>query len=340
MDRQKQSLRMGAAVILCAIGLRLLPGVLPAVAGFLARQEVASFIVYLETGRVLRPLPEETAPAETSPSETEAPEETVAPAAALLPVLTAEDAALVSLKDHAGLSPDLEALLCAPLNWDLTAEGPTVLILHSHATESYTKSKGEDYKESSAYRTLDENYNMVSIGQYLAEKLEAAGIGVIHARDLHDYPSYSGSYVNSRKTVKAYLEQYPTIRLVLDLHRDAADDGYGGQMDTSTTVDGQESARLMMVVGSNAGGLNHPDWQENLALALKLHAVLEKRYPGLCRTISFRKQRFNQDLSPGAMLIEVGAAGNTHAEALVAAEALAQGIIELAKGTATSDSTS
>ena len=108
-------------------------------------------------------------------------------------------------------------------------------------------------------------------------------------------------------------------------------------MDTSAIVDGKESARLMMVVGTNAGGMNHPNWEENLALALKLHVVLEKRYPGLCRAISFRKQRFNQDLSPGAMLIELGAAGNTHAEALVAAEALAQGILELARGSATSD---
>lgn len=339
MDRQKQSLRMGAAVILLAIGLRLLPGLLGMASEILNKPEIGSFLIYLETGRVLRPLPEETASPAPSLQETIPPMETVAQAMAQLPAFSPEDTALVKLKYHADLKPNLEELLCRDLNWDLTGNGPTVLILHSHATESYTKTKEESYKESSDYRTLDEDYNMLSIGEYLAEKLKAGGLGVIHAKDLHDYPSYSSSYVNSRKTVKAYLKQYPTIQLVLDLHRDAADDGFGGQMDTSATVDGKESARLMMVVGTNAGGMNHPNWEENLALAMKLHVVLEKRYPGLCRTISFRKQRFNQDLSPGAMLIEVGAAGNTHAEALVAADALAQGILELAKGSITSYST-
>ena len=338
MDWQKQSLRRGAAVIFLAIGLRLLPGVVNMAAGFLTQPEVASFLIYLETGRVLRPVPEEIALVETHPPRETIPEETAVESVLPLPLFVSEDTDLVKLKYHANLKPDLEELLCKRLDWDLTADGPTVLILHSHATESYTKTKGENYKESSDYRTLNENYNMLSIGTYLEEKLKEGGLGVVHAKDLHDYPSYSGSYVNSRKTVQAYLKKYPTIRLVLDLHRDAADDGYGGQMDTSATVDGKESARLMMVVGTNAGGMNHPDWEENLALALKLHVVLEKRYPGICRTISFRKQRFNQDLSHGAMLIEVGAAGNTHAEALVAAEALAQGILELARGSATSDS--
>ena len=338
MDRQKQSLRLGAAVILLAVGFRLLPGLLNTAAEFLTKPEVASFLIYLETGRILRPLPEATASMETDPSQNIPPEETAAQVMAPLPSFSPEDTEFVKLKYHAQLKPDLEKLLCQDLRWDLAGDGPTVLILHSHATESYTQSKGENYKESSDYRTLDENYNMISIGEHLAEKLKEGGLGVIHAKDLHDYPSYSSSYVNSRKTVKAYLEKYPTIQLVLDLHRDAADDGFGGQMDTSATVDGKESARLMMVVGTNAGGMNHPNWEENLALALKLHVVLEKRYPGLCRTISFRKQRFNQDLSPGAMLIEVGAAGNTHAEALIAADALAQGILELAKGSTTSDS--
>ena len=338
MDWQKHSLRLGTVVILCAIGFRLLPGLVPVVTDMLAEPQVASFLFYLETGRVLRPLPEQTEPEEGTSPETTVPEETALPVMARLPVFSTEDTQLVSLKNYAKLEPDIEALLCGALEWDLTGEGPTVLILHSHATESYTKSEGEDYKETSQYRTLNESYNMVSIGNHLARKLEEAGIQVVHAKDLHDYPSYSGSYVNSRKTVQAYLKQYPTIRLVLDLHRDAVEDSGGRQMDTSAKVDGQESARLMMVVGTNAGGMNHPDWQENLALALKLHVVLEKRYPGLCRTISFRKQRFNQDLSQGAMLIEVGAAGNTHAEALVAVEALAQGIIELARGSTTPDS--
>ena len=137
-----------------------------------------------------------------------------------------------------------------------------------------------------------------------------------------------------------WLEQYPSISLVIDLHRDAAGDAAAGQLETRVTIDGKSSAQLMIVVGSNAGGRQHPNWKENFALAAKLHAQLEKRFPGICRPISFRTERFNQDLSSGSLLIEVGAAGDTLEEALVAAEFLAEGISDLSFGTVTADSTS
>jgi stage II sporulation protein P len=137
-----------------------------------------------------------------------------------------------------------------------------------------------------------------------------------------------------------WLEQYPSISLVIDLHRDAAGDSAAGQLKTQVSIDGTSSAQLMIVVGSNAGGRQHPNWKENFALAAKLHTQLEKRFPGICRPISFRTERFNQDLSPGALLIEVGAAGDTLEEALAAAAFLAEGISNLALGTITADSTS
>ena len=200
-----------------------------------------------------------------------------------------------------------------------------MLILSSHATESYDP-KAEPYTASGAYRTLDTERNMISIGSYVADLLENAGIHVIHDTTLHDYPSYNDSYIASRKTVQQYLKQYPTIRLVLDLHRDATDEN-AAQLDTSAVADGQESAQLMLVVGTRQEG-----WQSNMALAVKLTALLEKQNPGITRPISFRTQRFNQDLSPGALLVEVGAAGNTRQEALTAAKALADAIIALSKG--------
>jgi len=132
--------------------------------------------------------------------------------------------------------------------------------------------------------------------------------------------------------VKEYLDKYPSIRLVLDLHRDAARDKEGNQAPLTATVQGRKVAKLMLVVGTNVR-LKHPNWPENMSLAVKLHALLEKNYPGICRPISFRNQRFNQDLSPGALLIEVGAAGNDRQEALASAELLAQTILELANGT-------
>lgn len=335
MDQERNIFRFGLWVIVFAAVLRLLgSGVWKPVAAWLGKPETVSFLLYLQTGRVARSVPE-TPPTETEETvpSTTAPEPTLPePTQPVLPVFAAVDTELIDMSVHCSYEPDLETLLTQPLTWDLTGTEPTVLIVHTHATESFTRSPGEDYTESSAYRTLDESYNMVSIGAYLASLLEDAGIRVLHDTGLHDHPSYTGAYNSSRASVQSYLKEYPSIRLVLDLHRDALSLDSETQLRTEATVKGQTSAQLMMVVGTDAGGLFHPDWQENLSLALKLHAQLEKDYPGITRPISFRSQRFNQDLLPGAMLVEVGAAGNTHAEALRAVEALAQAIIELSRG--------
>ena len=227
--------------------------------------------------------------------------------------------------------PDVEALMARPLHWDLTSGEPAVLILHSHTTESYTK--GDlPYKETAAYRTLDEQYNMLAIGDEVAEILNARGIVTLHDRTVHDYPSYNGAYVHSRREVLAILKEHPGIRMVLDLHRDACGSGTGGQMRTLTAIDGREAAQLMLVLGTNTGGRRHRYWEENLSLALKLHAQLERQSPGIMRPLCLRSQRFNQDLSPGALLVEVGAAGNTLAEALPAARQLALAVAALAVG--------
>ena len=172
---------------------------------------------------------------------------------------------------------------------------------------------------------------MLSIGDRVAALLEAGGITVIHDRALHDYPSYNGSYSNARSSIQAYLQQYPGIRLILDLHRDASGDD-DNQMRTYTQVEGVDSAQLMLVIGTGASGLGNEHWEENLALGLKLHVQLEKIAPGIMRYVNLRGQRFNQDLAAGMLLVEVGAAGNSHEEALVAAEVLAQGILSLARG--------
>lgn len=222
--------------------------------------------------------------------------------------------------------PDIAALLERPLQWQLRGTEPTVLILHTHSTESYTKS-GEAYRETAAWRTADENYNMLSIGAQVQAALRENGITAIQDRELHDYPSYNGAYTRTRETIRAYLDAYPTIRLVLDLHRDAAGEG-GNQMRTQAAVDGQKSAQLMLVIGTN-----YDSYEDNLSLALKLHAQLEAQCSGITRPLQLRAARFNQDLSAGSLLIEVGAAGNTHAEAALAAGELAKAITALANGT-------
>ena len=333
MDHQKLSLRIGAAAILCALLLRLSsPGTLESVTDFLSNPSISSFLIYLETGRIVRFSPSwddrEVFSMESHIPDFAQSSQDLTP----LPTFTAADAAAVEIKSNAKAEPDTEDLITRPLNWDLTAEAPTVLILHTHTTESYKKGPGERYKESSAYRTLDESYNMVSIGDELARLLEAGGVNVLHDRTLHDYPSYSGSYNHARKSIQQYLEEYPSIRLVLDLHRDASDN-YDNQMRTQAWVDGESSAQIMLVVGTDGSGLEHPNWEENLALALKLHTQCERISPGIMRYVNLRAQRFNQDMSTGALIVEVGAAGNTHAEALTATKVLAKAILSLAKGT-------
>ena len=333
MDHQNRSLRAGAAVILLALVLRLgTGGFFQPVVQLLRQPNIASLMIYLETGRIVRfsdspgqstafaPISLQTAPTEPATE----------PEAAAVPVFSASDAEAVPILG-VEVQADTGDLMEEPLEWDLRSGEPTVLILHSHATESFTRSAGEDYQESSAFRTLDEDYNMVSIGSRVAELLEAGGIRVLHDRQLHDHPSYNDSYIQSRKSVQEYLAEYPSIRLVLDLHRDASGDN-SNQMTTAATVDGEPSAQLMLVIAAGTEARPVPQWKENLALGLKLHVQLERIAPGICRYVNLRSSRFNQDLSPGALLVEVGAAGNTHAEALKAADVLAEAILALADG--------
>lgn len=332
MDQQGRSLRIGAVVILCALVLRLgAAGVFDRVVSWLEKPNIQTFLIYLETGRSVRFSPS-CEPPTNSVGESPAPVLSLAVATEpeALPGFSSADMELVDIRYSCSLRPDLEALLLQPLDWDLTGAEPTVLILHTHATESYTRD-GESYEESSAFRTLDNGYNMVSVGDRVARILEENGIRVIHDRELHDYPSYNGSYTHARAAIQETLTQYPTIQLVLDLHRDASGD-LNNQIHPLATVNGEKSAQLMLVMGSNASGGNHPNWETNLALALKLQVQLEKLAPGITRPVSLRSQRFNEDLTTGSLLIEVGAAGNTHQEALRAAEELAQAIVALKNG--------
>lgn len=327
MDLQTRTRRFGAWVVLCSMLFRLYAlGAADRVAAWLVQPNIAAFLTYLETGQFVRfsasfgkaPGHEAESAAPWSPPEA-------------LPVFSGEEAAGVEVYYACSARPDLETLMAKPLSWYLPLPEPTVLILHTHATESYTRTS-EHYTETSQYRTLDEDYNMLSIGERVAQVLGEYGITAIHDRELHDYPSYNGAYTHAREATQEYLTRYPTIQLVLDLHRDASE-GREGQLRTAAKVGSATSAQLMLVMGTDAGGLTHDGWEENMSLGLKLQAQLERQAPGITRPISLRSQRFNQDLSPGALLIEVGAAGNTHPEALLAAEQLAHAIATLAKGT-------
>ena len=290
----------------------------------------AAVIFFLETGQILQ-IPTESETEPTEPAETQPPElsETQPPETQpeQLPLFSAGDAALVKLQNLSGYDTDVEAWLEHPLNWELQQSQPTVLILHSHGTESYADTKSDNY------RSLNTGKNVVSVGEALARLLEKAGIGVIHDKSMHDSPSYDDSYPNSRRSAQAYLDKYPTIQLVLDLHRDSMMDSSGNQIRYALETDRGTAAKMMFVVGTDAGGQSHEKWPENMSLAVKLQALLEKQTPGICRPINFRTQRFNQDLSTGAVLVEMGSAANSREEVLRSVQLLADAIIALSKGT-------
>ena len=276
MFQRKEVLSIGICALALALILRMVgsAGVLP-----LQNGDMLSFLVYLQTGRVVRyptaPAPE--VPQPTSPAPTQ-------PAPQRPSGLILTDAGAVRLSDLVDYQPDIESLLLSPLDWDLTGEQPTVLILHTHATESYTKQPGQIYDEDSSYRTFNASYNMLSIGEELKRVLTAGGISVLHDRTLHDYPSFNGSYDHARQTIRAYLQAYPSIKMVIDLHRDALDFEQDPQLTTLATVGGQKSAQLMLVAGTDHN-VSYSHWEENLAMGVKLTAVLEKMYPGITKPI-------------------------------------------------------
>ena len=323
MKNLNRARRVGYTAVCIAVILRLraaglpenlwLRYVKPNIEQLLKKQETGQYVRFSSSTEPFSPDFMESPPP-LLPEATEPP----------LPAFSGSEA--VDLYYAVRKQPDIAALLAKPLDWNLFGEEPAVLILHTHTTESYTR-QGEDYRETSPWRTLEEDYNMRSIGKLVAEQLENQGIPVILDESVHDYPSYSGSYTRARKSIRENLKENPSIRLVLDLHRDAAGEG-GKQMRTLATVAGEPSAQLMIVIGTN-----HEQYEENLSLGLKLHVQLEQQAPGIMRPLQLRSQRFNQDLSAGALLIEVGAAGNSHKEAQIAATQLAEAIAALAKGT-------
>lgn len=327
MEQRKDVRTIGIFVVIFSLLLRLLSsGGLP----LLQNSAALSFLVYLQTGRVVRypqSTPVQPEPMPSQPLQTQLP----SPLQQNPLVLTSSDADAVELYDLVHYKPDVETLLLRPLAWNLIGDTPTVLLLHTHATESYTQQPYEFYEEDSDYRTLNASYNMLSIGEELKRVLESGGITVLHDRTLHDYPSFSGSYEHARKSIEKYLDAYPSIALVIDLHRDALDFEQDPQLTTLATVEGQKSAQLMFVAGTDKN-VSYPNWQENLSLGIKLTATLEKMFPGITRPIQLRPQRFNLDLTPGSLLVEVGANGNTHQEALIAARSLGQAIVAMAHG--------
>lgn len=230
----------------------------------------------------------------------------------------------VYLYNRTQLPVDLAAAASAPVNIALPEEGPQVLIVHTHGTEAYTPDGADQYEPSdNNTRTLDEGYNVVRVGDEIERVFTELGLSVVHDRTLYDYPQYKGAYDRSGAGIAAYLEQYPTIRIVLDIHRDALVGEDGTVYKAVTAIDGVKTAQVMLVLGSSEGG-EHPNWTENLALAVRIQQSMDRLYPTLARPMALRTPRYNQHLTRGSLLVEVGCHGNTLQEALAGARLFAR----------------
>ena len=225
------------------------------------------------------------------------------------------------LLEESRLEPDFKI--------ELNSE-PQVLIMHTHTTESFEPYVREFFDPSFNYRTTEESYNTVAVGEKITEELKAAGIGVIHDTTIHDYPSYNGSYERSAETVKKILAENPSIKVVLDIHRDAIGTNES-IMQPTVEIEGKESAQVMIISGCDDGTMDMPDYMKNFRFASLLQQQMSSDYEGLTRPILFDYRKYNQDLTTGSLLIEVGTHGNTIEQVKYAGELVGKSLAKALK---------
>ncbi len=221
----------------------------------------------------------------------------------------------VVVKNHAEKSFHVDELLKKPLVFDGSTGGYKVLVVHTHTTESYFPND----------RDNDETKNMIRIGKEFTAILEQNNIKTLHITKVHDVP-YTTSYKKSLESVTAALQEHPTIEVVIDLHRDALYNEQGEKIKPLTTINGESAAQVMLVTGTEKGGLPHPNWIENLAFAVKIQNDMQHQYPNLARPVDLRKERFNTHTTKNSIIFEIGANGNTMEEAIAGAKLAAQSV--------------
>ena len=152
-----------------------------------------------------------------------------------------------------------------------------IVIFHTHTCESYTPSEKFNYEMTGSYRTTDLNYTVSRVGDELEKHLSSYGYNVTHNKTYHDYPAYSGSYGRSLTTVQNILQNGSSAQMVIDLHRDAV--GSNSNYAPSVKIGDETAAQMMFVIGTDGGGLQHLNWQQNLKFAVKLQEKANELYP-------------------------------------------------------------
>ena len=239
-----------------------------------------------------------------------------------------------NLTNHA--DADLRAAVTTeslPFAVEVDSGEPQVLILHTHATETYQTWPDLVYDPDFTARTQNTALNMCAVGEKMAQVLNDAGINTLHDTTLHDSPSYTESYDRSYATTQAYLEKYPSIKVVLDVHRDAIEDSDGTRVKPLCTIDGEDTAQVMIIAGCDNGtSIQLPNWRLNLRFAAAWEEGMERRTPGLTRPVMCAYRYYNQDLTTGSLLIEIGGHANTVTEAVRAGQYAAEALAVLLGG--------
>ena len=226
-------------------------------------------------------------------------------------IILKKDACYVKNLTHMP-AEEVKKLMLSPVEFTVekNSSKPQILIMHTHATESYLPSYGTEFDPSYAFRSTDNNKNMVAVGKVMADILNSKGYNTIQDSTQHDYPSYNGSYDKSRDTVESYLEKYPSIKIVLDVHRDAVERD-GAIIAPTATINGAEYAQIMIISGRDNGYMNMPNYRQNLKFAAIVQNRLSKDRPGITRPILFDYRNYNQQLTTGSLLVEIGTHGST-----------------------------
>ena len=194
--------------------------------------------------------------------------------------------------------------------------GYQVLIIHTHTTESYAAKSSSTYSTKTSPRTTDKSESVVAVADEIEKKLSKAGIRTLHITTYHDYPEYKGAYDRARKTIKKYLKKYPSIEMVIDVHRDSMTQKDGTKIKPTVKIKGKKAAQVMIITGcDNEGDLKFSGWKKNAIMAVQLQKQMADSYEGLARPLYFAPYRYNMDLTPNSLLIEFGTDVNTLAEA-------------------------